>query len=108
MDERPMDAMIKTLEVIRKADPQLKVSLAGALHTELIDELDDYCVALRMKYTDEMLARRTESGRVTTFYTSCEESRPNKFTFSPPPERGWIAWYVAKAGQDGYLLWALN
>lgn len=108
MDERPMDAMIKTLEVIRKADPQLKVSLAGALHTELIDELDDYCVALRMKYTDEMLARRNESGRVTTFYTSCEESRPNTFTFSPPAESEWFAWYVAKAGLDGYLRWALN
>ena len=108
MDERPMDAMIKTLEVIRKADPQLKVSLAGALHTELIDELDDYCVALRMKYTDEMLARRNESGRVTTFYTSCEESRPNTFTFSPPAESEWFAWYAAKAGLDGYLRWALN
>lgn len=108
MDERPMDAMIKTLEVIRKADPQLKVSLAGALHTELIDELDDYCVALRMKYTDEMLARRNESGKVTTFYTSCEESRPNTFTFSPPAESEWFAWYAAKAGLDGYLRWALN
>ena len=108
MDERPMDAMIKTLEVIRKADPQLKVSLAGALHTELIDELDDYCVALRMKYTDEMLARRNESGKVTTFYTSCEESQPNTFTFSPPAESEWFAWYAAKAGLDGYLRWALN
>ncbi|MHB9055254.1 MAG: DUF4091 domain-containing protein [Paludibacteraceae bacterium] len=108
MDERPLDAMFKTLAVIRKADPKLKISLAGMLHAELIDELDDYCVSLRMKYTDEMLARRKQAGKVTTFYTSCEEPRPNTFTFSQPAECEWFAWYAAKANLDGYLRWALN
>lgn len=108
MDERPMETMLKTLEVIRKADPEFKVSLAGALHEELIDELDDYCVALRMKYTDEMLSKRKADGKITTFYTSCEETSPNTFTFSPPAECEWFGWYAAKAGLDGYLRWALN
>lgn len=108
MDERPMEAMLKTVEVIRKADPDYKISLAGALHDELVDELDDYCVALRMKYSDEVVAKRRAEGKITTFYTSCEESRPNTFTFSSPAESEWFAWYAAKAGLDGFLRWALN
>ena len=33
MDERPMEVMQKTLKVIRKADPDFKVSLACLLYT---------------------------------------------------------------------------
>ena len=108
MDERPMEVMLETLKIIRKADPEFKISLAGALHPELINELDDYCVALRMKYTDEMLERRKAAGKITTFYTSCEEPHPNTFTFCHPTDCQWFGWYAAKAHLDGYLRWALN
>lgn len=108
MDERPMETMLKTLEIIRKADKDFKVSLAGAYHKELVYELDDYCVALRMKYPEDVKRQRKQAGKVTTFYTSCEEARPNTFSFSPPAETEWFAWYSAKEGLDGYLRWALN
>ena len=108
MDERPMETMLKTLEIIRKADKDFKVSLAGAYHKELVYELDDYCVALRMKYPEDVKRQRKQAGKVTTFYTSCEEARPNTFSFSPPAETEWVAWYSAKEGLDGYLRWALN
>lgn len=108
MDERPMAVMQETLKVIHKADPDFKVSLAGALHEELSDELDDFCVALRMKYSEEMKAKRRAEGKVTTFYTSCEEPRPNTFTFNPPAECEWFSWYAAKENLDGYSRWALN
>ena len=108
MDERPMETMLKTLEIIRKADKDFKVSLAGAYHKELVYELDDYCVALRMKYPEDVKRQRKQAGKVTTFYTSCEEARPNTFSFSPPAETEWFAWHSAKEGLDGYLRWALN
>lgn len=108
MDERPMEVMREALKVIRQADPDFKVSLAGALHEELSDELNDYCVPLRMKYPERMIRKRRSEGKVTTFYTSCEEPRPNTFTFSPPAECEWFGWYAAKAGLDGYLRWAYN
>lgn len=108
MDERPMPVMQETLKVIRKADPDFKVSLAGALHDELSDELDDYCVALRMKYPEEMKEKRRAEGKITTFYTSCEEPRPNTFTFNPPAECEWFSWYAAKENLDGYSRWAFN
>lgn len=108
MDERPLQDMMATLKVIRQADKDFKTSLAGALHEELISELDDYCVALRMKYTDEMKKQRKASGKTTTFYTSCEEPRPNTFSFNPPAECEWFGWYAAKENLDGYLRWAYN
>ena len=108
MDERPEEVMKTTLKIIRHADPEFKVSLAGALHEDLLYEIDDYCVALRMKYPDEAIDKRRAVGKTTTFYTSCEEARPNTFTFCPPAEAAWFGWYAAKARLDGYLRWALN
>lgn len=108
MDERPMEVMQQTLKIIKKADPNFKVSLAGAWHKELEADLDDYCVALRMKYPEEIKNKRKQQGKVTTYYTSCEEPYPNTFTFSEPAESEWFAWYAAKENLDGYLRWAFN
>ncbi len=108
MDERPMEAMIETLKVIRKADKNFKTSLAGNLHEELVGELDDYCIALRMKFTDEMKKERKAAGMNTTFYTCCAEPYPNTFTFSPLAESEWLPLYAARKNLDGYLRWALN
>ncbi len=105
MDERPMETMQKVIALIRRADKEFKISLAGSLHEELSDGLYDYCAALRMKYSDEMLQKRKSEGKITTFYTSCEEAHPNTFTFSAPAEAEWMGWYAAKAKLDGYLRW---
>ena len=108
MDERPMDVMQKTIQVIKNANPDFKISLAGAIHEELSDDMDYYCVALRMKYPQEMKDKRTAEHKITTYYTSCEEPYPNTFTFSPPAECEWFGWYAAKENLDGYLRWAYN
>lgn len=108
MDERPMPDMLKAFKIIREADPDFKVSLAGSLHEELSDELNDYCIAIAEKYSDEMKKKRKAEGKITTYYTCCAESRPNTYTFSNPAEGAWIAWYAAKEDLDGYLRWALN
>ena len=108
MDERGLKDMLATIEVVRKADPDFKLSLAGTYHSELVDHLDDYCTNIAGKFTDEELARRKSAGKVTTFYTSCAEPRPNTFTFSPLAESEFFGWWAAKLGLDGYLRWALN
>ena len=108
MDERPMPDMLKALKIIREADPNFKVSLAGSLHKELSDELNDYCIAIAEKFSEEMKTKRKAEGKITTYYTCCAESHPNTYTFSNPAEGAWIAWYAAKENLDGYLRWALN
>lgn len=108
MDERPMKDMVETLKVIRKADKDFKVSLAGGYHKELAYELDDYCITIAERFPAEVIEARRKAGKATTFYTCCSEPRPNTFTFSPPAEAEWLAWHSAKENLDGYLRWALN
>ena len=108
MDERPMKDMLATLKVIRKADKDFKVSLAGTYHDELVKELHDYCIAIGEKFPAEVIKSRKEAGQVTTYYTCCTEPRPNTFTFSAPAEAEWLGWFAAKENLDGYLRWALK
>lgn len=108
MDERPMKDMLATLKVIRKADKDFKVSLAGTYHDELVKELHNYCIAIGEKFPAEVIKSRKEAGQVTTYYTCCTEPRPNTFTFSAPAEAEWLGWFAAKENLDGYLRWALN
>ena len=108
MDERGLKDMLATIAVVRKADPDFKLSLAGSYHKELIDDLNDYCTNLAGRFTQEEIAKRKAEGKVTTFYTSCEEPRPNTFTFSPLAESEWFGWWASKQNLDGYLRWALN
>lgn len=108
MDERPMDVMQKTLAVIRKADPDFKVSLAGNYHPEIERDLYDYCIAIGQTFPQDVKARRAAENKRTNYYTSCAEAYPNVFTFSDPAEATWISFYSAKEHLDGYLRWAYN
>lgn len=108
MDERPMEVMQKTLQVIRKADPEFKVSLAGNFHKELEADIYDYCIPIGASYPAEVLARRAQNNLPTTYYTCCTEAFPNTFTFSDPAEAAWMSYYSAKDHLDGYLRWAYN
>lgn len=108
MDERSLQEMQATIAVVKKADPDFKLSLAGTYHKELIDYMDDYCITLAEKFTPEEIANRRQVGKVTTYYTCCSEPRPNTFTFSPLAEAEWLGWWAAKQNLDGYLRWALN
>lgn len=108
MDERPMETMKETLKVIKKADKNFKISFAGVMYPELMEDIDDYCIASRMSFSEKTLKKRRAKGNVSTYYTCCEEPYPNTFTFSPPAESEWLGWYAASANLDGYLRWALN
>lgn len=108
MDERPMEVMQKTLAVIRKADPEFKVSLAGNYHPEIEKELYDYCIVIGQNFPEDVRLRRAAENKRTNYYTCCTEAHPNTFTFSDPAEAVWISYYSAKKHIDGYLRWAYN
>lgn len=108
MDERPMEAMQHAIAIIREADPDFKVSLAGSYHPELSNDLVDFSITSPELMDDETLLRRKELGYTTTFYTCCVEPKPNTFTSSPYAEATWLAWYALHKGYDGYLRWAYN
>lgn len=108
MDERPMDQMQKAIALIREADPDFRVALAGNYHPQIEKDIQDYCIALGQTFPTEVLAERKAKGMRSTVYTCCSDPYPNMFTFSAPAEAPWHAWYAAAADFDGYLRWAFN
>jgi hypothetical protein len=107
MDERPMEAMKEAIKVIKAADPQFKVSLAGNYHGEIEADLYDLCVAYGQNFPADVKARREKEGKVSTVYTCCAEAFPNMFTFSEPAEAVWTMIHTMAGNYDGYLRWTV-
>jgi hypothetical protein len=107
-DERSDEEMFKTLQVIKKANPDFKVSMTGVFHSELEKDIYDYCIPIGAKYPLNVIQERTKGQKPTTYYTCCTETHPNTFTFSNPAEAVWISYYIAKNNLSGYLRWAYN
>jgi hypothetical protein len=108
MDERKLPDMLAVIKIIREIDTDWKISLAGAYHHELVNEINDYSIFKSSVFTQDDLKYRNAKGMSSTFYTSCEGEKPNMFTFSPPAESVWMGWYAASRGFSGYLRWAYN
>lgn len=107
MDERSMEQMQEAIKVIRKADPNFKISLAGNYHPEIEADLYDYSIAYGQEFPEEVKAARDKAGKISTVYTCCAEARPNTFTFSPPAEAAWTTWHAVAGNYDGYLRWTV-
>jgi len=108
MDERKMEAMQAAIKVIRKADANYKITLAGNYYPEIEQDIYDYCLAFNHNFPEDTKQNREKAGKISAYYTCCAEARPNTFTFSPPAEATWIGWHAAQGNYDGYLRWAYN
>ena len=108
MDERGLKDMQTVIALIRKADPEYKISLAGLYHPEIEADLYDYCLPFGQNFSPGVKERRMQEGKISTYYTCCSEAFPNTFTFSAPAEASWIGWHAAAGNYDGYLRWAYN
>lgn len=108
MDERAMKDMQNAIKLIKEADAEYKVSLAGNYHAEIEADIYDYCIAFGQEFPQAIKEKRDNQGKRSTVYTCCTEAFPNTFTFSPPAEAVWIGWHVAAGNYDGYLRWAYN
>lgn len=108
MDERPMEAMREAIKVIKEADPEFKISLAGMYHKEIQADLYDLCIAYGYNFPADVKAEREKAGMISTVYNCCTEAFPNTFTFSAPAEATWMIWHSVAGNYDGYLRWAYN
>lgn len=108
MDERPMEAMRQAIKLIKEADPEFKITLAGNYHPEIQEDL--YCLTIPygQKFPEDVKAERRSKGQLSCVYTCCTESFPNIFTFSDPAEAVWTALHTVAEDYDGYLRWAVN
>lgn len=108
MDERPMEAMREAIKVIKEADPEYKISLAGNYHPEIQADLYDLSIPYGHQFPADVKAAREKAGQISTVYTCCSEAFPNTFTFSAPAEAAWTVLHAVAGGYDGYLRWAVN
>lgn len=108
MDERPEKDMLAAIKIIKDADSNYAISMAGNYHVELQQDLSDYSVASTQRISKEVMAERKQKGLVTTFYTSCTEIYPNTYTSSDYAELTWLPWHALYNGYDGYLRWDYN
>ncbi len=110
MDERPMESMQAVLSLIRKIEPDFKISLAGNYHEPINYEIADFSEGFRpmKEFPESAKAKRKELGLTTTFYTCCAEAHPNLFVISDPDEATWLGWFAQAENYDGYLRWAYN
>ena len=108
MDERPMEAMREAIKVIKQADPEFKITLAGNYHPEIQSDLYYLSIPYGHKFPEDVKAERERKGQISTVYTCCSEAFPNTFTFSDPAEATWTALHAIAGGYDGYLRWAVN
>ena len=108
VNENPLPDTQATIAVIKKANPEWKITYAGKWHPELNESLNDYCMIVDHSIPDRALQKRRQSGQTTTFYVCCVPPRPNNFTFSPPAESTWMGWHAAARGYDGFLRWAYD
>ena len=108
MDERPMEAMREAIKVIKAADPNFKITLAGNYHEEIQQDLYYLSIPYGHKFPADVKAERERKGQISTVYTCCAEAFPNTFTFSAPAEATWTVVHAVAGGYDGYLRWAVN
>ena len=108
MDERPLEDMKAAIAVIRQADPEFKITLAGNYHEEILDDLYYLAIPYGHKFPAEVKARRAEKGQISCVYTCCTETFPNIFTFSDPAEAAWTPIHAVAGGYDGFLRWSIN
>lgn len=107
MDERPMKAMREAIKVIRDADPDFKISLAGGYHPEIVSDLYYLSIPYGKTFPADVKAERERNGQLSCVYTCCTEAFPNMFTFSDPAEAAWTAIHALAGGYDGYLRWSV-
>lgn len=110
MDERPLESMQAVLSLIRKIEPDFKISLAGSYHEPVIYDIVDFSETFsgKKEFPESVKAKRKELGLTTTIYTCCAEAHPNMFVISDPDEAAWLGWFAQAENYDGYLRWAYN
>ena len=108
MDERALPDMQAAIKVIRDADKDFKITLAGNYHAEIADELHYLSVPFANPMDSSIIEARRKAGKLTTYYICCTEHFPNTFTFSEPAEAAWAPVHALAQDYDGMLRWAYN
>lgn len=106
VDERGLDDMLAAYAVAKAAVPDIKMSLAGSYHKELVDSLDCYTLIKGDFFPDDVISRRRDRDMLTLMYTCCATPAPSQFSNSAPADGAYLPVYATATGHDGYLHWS--
>lgn len=106
MDERGLDDMLAAYAVAKAAVPDIRMSLAGSYHKELVDSLDCYTLIKGDFFPDDVITRRRAADKLTLMYTCCATPAPSQFSNSAPADGAYLPVYATATGHDGYLHWS--
>lgn len=108
MDERGLPQMLDAYRVAHEAVPDIKMSLAGSYHPELIDSLESYTLIKGDFFPADVMKRRHDRGLITLMYTCCATPAPSQFSNSAPADGAYLPVYATATGHDGYLHWSFT
>jgi hypothetical protein len=110
-DERPTNEMQTAFDLVKRVAPDLagqQFAIAGD------QSADAFAYDLSLNYSSvdswpqDVINRRKQEGKVTTFYTWNEPLYPNTLTQSPPIGARLLPWISAQHNLNGYLRWSYN
>ena len=108
MDERGLPQMLDARRVAREAVPDIKMSLAGSYHPELVDSLESYTLIKGDFFPADVMKRRHDKNFITLMYTCCATPAPSQFSNSAPADGAYLPVYATATGHDGYLHWSFS
>lgn len=108
MDERGLPQMLDARRVALNAVPDIKMSLAGSYHSELVDSLESYTLIKGDFFPADVMKRRHDKGFTTLMYTCCATPAPSQFSNSAPADGAYLPVYSTATGHDGYLHWSFS
>ena len=110
MDESEPEDMQRMLDLMDELAPEIGIALADNKENYKLypDHIKDLCVSYGAIIDEPDLEYRESRGYPSTYYVCCADPFPNTFTFSPPAEAAFMAWYAKAAGFDGFLRWSYN
>ncbi|MCU4175116.1 glycoside hydrolase domain-containing protein [Carboxylicivirga sp. N1Y90] len=77
-------------------------------HPEALDYVNHIAMSPQYILVDDIIKERRSVNKKTSLVITCENERPNLFTFSEPAEASWLAWYAALHGLDGLYYESFN
>jgi hypothetical protein len=113
-DERPAELM----EEVQKLVNEVAVEFKNQIRVAGSPDVSPYSFDLSIYFEflpgqnlapegiKELIEKRIEEGRITTFYVCGTPTHPNNFVFSPSAESRMLPWFALKYKLNGFLRWA--
>ena len=108
IDERPAETIKEDLAFIRSIDPGFQIQLSGLFNQEIEENVDDYAVNSNQVIPKNILLKRNQLHKTSSYYTACWEASPNTLLYNEPGDAWFLPVHALAVGLNGYSRYAFN